>query len=159
VPGGRHTRHGAVAQALDLLCLRLTAVPAVAGRRLTPSVGCGLAAMPNDTASQPIETVSEPSWLASWAWGPAQCRESHAGAGEHKALMGSSNIRFFLSMRTIFSICRMLIALVHFFYEAAARYISHHMGHGLHAFNALSHHRAGGHGPSPTVVFYTSRRK
>jgi hypothetical protein len=73
--------------------------------------------------------------------------------------MGTSNVRFFLPMRTIFSICRMLIALVHFLYEAAARYISYYLGHGLHASNALSHHRASGHGASPTVVFYTSRRK
>src|SRR4029450_9294120 len=58
--------------------------------------------------------------------------------------MGIGTICFFLWIRTIFSICRMVISLVHFPCEAATRRIAPSMGHGLHASHALSRHRAGG---------------
>src|SRR5437660_11848882 len=49
----------------------------------------------------------------------------------HKARMGTGNVRVFLWVSRIFSICRMLISLVHFLCEAATRGIPHHRGHDL----------------------------
>jgi hypothetical protein len=81
--------------------------------------------MSNDTVSQPRATVCESLELASWAPGPAYHRKSHAGAGEQQARLGTGNIRFFLRISAIFSICRMLISLVHFLCETATRRMAH----------------------------------
>ena len=83
VPGGTRHRLTALAQGH----VPLTAVAAGGRRRL--------AAMPNDTASQPRATVGEPAGLASCAQGPAHNHESHAGAGEYK-VRKASTVRFLL---------------------------------------------------------------
>ena len=53
-----------------------------------------LAAMPNDTASQPRATVGEPAGLASCAQGRVHRCESHIGAGAHKARMEAAMFVF-----------------------------------------------------------------
>lgn len=126
VAGGTACHHRAVAEALAQGRLPLTAV------------GCGLAALSNDTALPPRATVCEPSWLVSCAQGPTHRCGSHASAGKRKARMGTGNVRFFLRISPIFSICRMLISLVHFLCEAATRCIPHHRGHDLRASHALT---------------------
>jgi hypothetical protein len=108
------------------------------GRLPLTAVGCGLAALPNDTALPPRATVCEPAWLALCAPGPAHRRQRLAGAGEYKARMETGTVRFFLRINTIFSVCRMLISLVHFLCEAAPRCIPHHRGYGRCASNALT---------------------
>jgi hypothetical protein len=58
--------------------------------------------------------------------------------------METNNVRFFLWMSTIFSICRMLIALVHFLCEAATRRMAHCVGSRLYASHGFLRYRAGG---------------
>ena len=122
-----------------------------------PAVGPGLAAMPNDTTSPPRVTVCEPSWLVSCAQGPAHRCESHASAGEHKARMGTGNVRFFLRISTTFSICRMLISRVHCLCEAATRGIPHHKGHDLRASHALT--SQGEWGTVPRLLWFSPRAR
>ena len=93
--------------------------------------------------------------LASYDQGPAYRRESHADAGEHKARMETSNVRFFLWISTIFSVCRMLISLVHFLCEAATRRMAHRLGYRLHASYAFSYHRAGG---AQSLAYHNCKR-
>ena len=114
--------------------------------------GRGVPTMPNDTASQPKATVGEPAGLASCAQGPAHNHESHAGASEYK-VRKASTVRFFLWIIPIFSICRMLMALVHFLCEAAPRCLPHHRGHGLHA--AKASHVIGQEGTVPRLPWFS----
>jgi len=58
--------------------------------------------------------------------------------------METKNVRFFLWISTIFSICRMLLSLVHFLCEAATRRMTYRLGSCLAVSHVFSRHRASG---------------